>query len=35
MHRARPFRDREEVRDMRRSTVRGDAMTAEQVREAA
>ena len=35
MHRARPFRDREEVRDMRRSTVRGEGMTTEQVREAA
>jgi alpha-ketoglutarate-dependent 2,4-dichlorophenoxyacetate dioxygenase len=35
MHRARAYRDREEVRDMRRSTVRGDAMTTEQAREAA
>jgi len=30
MHRARPFKDTAEVRDMRRTTVAGDAMTAEQ-----
>ncbi len=35
MHRARPYRDHEEVRDMRRSTVRGEAMTTEQALEAA
>lgn len=31
MHRARAYRDREEVRDLRRSTVRGDAPTVAQV----
>jgi alpha-ketoglutarate-dependent 2,4-dichlorophenoxyacetate dioxygenase len=30
MHRARAYRDREEVRDMRRSTVRGEGQTIEQ-----
>lgn len=30
MHRARPFKDTTEVRDMRRTTVAGEAMTAEQ-----
>lgn len=35
MHRARRYDDLKEVRDMRRSTVRGDAMTAEQVPAAA
>ncbi|MGZ0187733.1 MAG: TauD/TfdA dioxygenase family protein [Alphaproteobacteria bacterium] len=31
MHRARPFKDTSEVRDMRRTTIAGDAPTAEQV----
>jgi hypothetical protein len=31
MHRARPFRDLVEVRDMRRTTIRGTQLTAEQV----
>lgn len=35
MHRARAYADRTEVRDMRRSTVRGEGMTIEQVRAAA
>lgn len=30
MHRARPFKDTAEVRDMRRTTIAGEAMTAEQ-----
>ena len=30
MHRARRFDDTKEVRDMRRTTVRGEAMTAQQ-----
>ncbi len=30
MHRARPFRDLEEVRDMRRTTIRGTELSAEQ-----
>lgn len=35
MHRARRYDDRHEVRDLRRSTIRGEAATAEQVRDAA
>ncbi|MGE0224951.1 MAG: TauD/TfdA dioxygenase family protein [Acetobacteraceae bacterium] len=35
MHRARRYNDRTDVRDMRRSTVRGEGMTTEQVQEAA
>ena len=35
MHRARRYDDLHDIRDMRRSTVRGDAMTAEQVQHAA
>ena len=31
MHRARPFEDTSEVRDMRRTTIAGEAMTARQV----
>jgi alpha-ketoglutarate-dependent 2,4-dichlorophenoxyacetate dioxygenase len=31
MHRARPFRDTKEPRDMRRTTIRGDGPTAQQV----
>jgi len=31
MHRARPFEDTSEVRDMRRTTIAGEAMTATQV----
>ncbi len=30
MHRARRYNDTEEVRDMRRTTVRGDAQTVQQ-----
>lgn len=30
MHRARPFKDTTEIRDMRRTTIAGEAMTAEQ-----
>lgn len=35
MHRARRYNDLKDIRDMRRSTVRGDGMTAPQVSEAA
>jgi alpha-ketoglutarate-dependent 2,4-dichlorophenoxyacetate dioxygenase len=35
MHRARRYNDRGEVRDLRRSTIRGDGPTAQQVAEAA
>ncbi len=35
MHRARRYNDLQDVRDMRRSTIRGEAMTAEQVQQAA
>jgi hypothetical protein len=35
MHRARRYDDRHEIRDLRRSTIRGEAPTAEQVRDAA
>jgi len=35
MHRARRYNDRADVRDMRRSTIRGDGPTAAQVRDAA
>jgi len=31
MHRARAFRDLEEVRDLRRTTIKGTGLTAEQV----
>jgi alpha-ketoglutarate-dependent 2,4-dichlorophenoxyacetate dioxygenase len=30
MHRARPFNDTKDVRDMRRTTIAGEAMTAAQ-----
>ena len=35
MHRARRYNDLHDIRDMRRSTIRGDSMTTEQVSEAA
>ena len=35
MHRARRYNDLKDIRDMRRSTVRGDGPTTEQIREAA
>jgi alpha-ketoglutarate-dependent 2,4-dichlorophenoxyacetate dioxygenase len=35
MHRARRYNDLSEIRDMRRTTIRGEAMTAAQVQEAA
>jgi alpha-ketoglutarate-dependent 2,4-dichlorophenoxyacetate dioxygenase len=35
MHRARRYDDLNDIRDMRRSTIRGEAMTAEQVQHAA
>ena len=35
MHRARRYNDLTEIRDMRRSTIRGDGMTADQVQQAA
>jgi alpha-ketoglutarate-dependent 2,4-dichlorophenoxyacetate dioxygenase len=35
MHRARRYNDRGEVRDLRRSTIRGDGPTAQQIAEAA
>ncbi len=35
MHRARRYNDLKDIRDMRRSTVRGDSMTTPQVSEAA
>ena len=31
MHRARRYRDMEEVRDLRRTSIKGTGMTAEQV----
>jgi alpha-ketoglutarate-dependent 2,4-dichlorophenoxyacetate dioxygenase len=35
MHRARRYNDLREVRDMRRTTIRGEGITVAQVQEAA